>query len=131
MFHLPKWKNQSETAEKQKLPLSSHSPSQERGLFMSPSNQFPGKVDTYFDVPGTSSHNLTFLVYTHELRASQVTQWSRIRLPMQETRVRFPSWADPLEEEITTHSNILAWKNPVNRGAWWATAHRAAASDTD
>ena len=42
---------------------------------MSPSNQFPGKVDTYFDVPGTSSHNLTFLVYTPELRASQVAQW--------------------------------------------------------
>lgn len=42
---------------------------------MSVSNQFPGKVNSYFDVPGTSSHNLTALVYTPELRASQVAQW--------------------------------------------------------
>lgn len=42
---------------------------------MSVSNQFPGKVDSYFDVPDTSSHILTALVYTPELRASQVAQW--------------------------------------------------------
>ena len=39
---------------------------------MSVSNQFPGKVNSYFDVAGTSSHNLTALVYIPELRASQV-----------------------------------------------------------
>ena len=30
---------------------------------------------------------------------------------------------DPLEEEIATYSSILAWKNPMDRGAWWATVH--------
>ena len=25
---------------------------------------------------------------------------------------------DPLEEEMATHSNILAWKNLMDRGAW-------------
>ena len=28
----------------------------------------------------------------------------------QETRVRSLGWEDPLEEGITTHSSILAWK---------------------
>ena len=27
---------------------------------------------------------------------------------------------DPLEEGMPTHSNILAWENPMDRGAWWA-----------
>ena len=36
----------------------------------------------------------------------------RIRLPMQETWVRFLCWEDPLEEEMATHSNILVCKIP-------------------
>ena len=31
---------------------------------------------------------------------------------MQETWVRSLGWEDPLEEEMTTHSSILAWKIP-------------------
>ena len=31
---------------------------------------------------------------------------------MQETRVRSLSWEDPLEKEMATHSNILAWRIP-------------------
>ena len=31
---------------------------------------------------------------------------------------------DPLEEEMATQSSILAWKNSMNREAWWVTAHR-------
>ena len=35
------------------------------------------------------------------------------RLPaMWETRVRFLDWEDPLEEEMATHSSILAWRIP-------------------
>ena len=30
---------------------------------------------------------------------------------------------DPLEEEMATHSSVLAWENPMDRGAWWATVH--------
>ena len=29
---------------------------------------------------------------------------------MQETWVQFLVWEDPLEEEMTTHSRILAWE---------------------
>ena len=31
---------------------------------------------------------------------------------MQETRVQFLGWEDPLEEEMVTHSSILAWEIP-------------------
>ena len=39
---------------------------------------------------------------------------------MQETRVRFLDWEDPLEKEMATHSTILAWRI-MDRGAWQAT----------
>ena len=31
---------------------------------------------------------------------------------MQETRVRFLGWEDPLEEGMATHSSVLAWRIP-------------------
>ena len=37
---------------------------------------------------------------------------------MQETWVRSLSWEDPLEEGMGTHSSILAWRIPMDRGAW-------------
>ena len=27
----------------------------------------------------------------------------------------------PLEKEMATHSSVLAWKNPMGKGAWLAT----------
>ena len=37
---------------------------------------------------------------------------------VQETWVQSLSWEDPLEKGTATHSSILAWKIPVDRGAW-------------
>ena len=31
---------------------------------------------------------------------------------MQEMQIQFLRWEDPLEEEMATHSNILAWEIP-------------------
>ena len=42
---------------------------------------------------------------------------------MQETWVQSLGWEDPLEKGMATHSNILAWRIPMDRGAWWATVH--------
>ena len=39
-------------------------------------------------------------------------------------------WADPLEEGMATHSSILAWRIPKDRGAWQATVHGVAKSQT-
>ena len=35
-----------------------------------------------------------------------------------------------LKEGMATHSSILAWRIPMNRGAWWATVHGVAKSRT-
>ena len=29
-------------------------------------------------------------------------------------------WEDPLEESMATHSSILGWRIPMDRGAWQA-----------
>ena len=42
---------------------------------------------------------------------------------MWETWVWSLSWEDPLEEGIATHSSILAWRIPMDRGAWRATVY--------
>ena len=41
-----------------------------------------------------------------------MAQGYRIRLPMQEMQVRSLGREDPLEEEMATHSSILAWRIP-------------------
>ena len=47
---------------------------------------------------------------------------------VQETWVRFLGQEDPLEKGMASHSSILAWKNPMNRGTWQATVHGVAES---
>ena len=49
---------------------------------------------------------------------------------MRETWVQSLGWEDPLEEGTATHSSILAWRIPMDRGAWWATVHGVAKSQT-
>ena len=48
---------------------------------------------------------------------------------MQETLVQFLGQEDLLEKEMVTHSSILAGDS-MNRGAWWATVHGVAKSQT-
>ena len=49
---------------------------------------------------------------------------------MWETWVWSLGWEDPLEEGMATHSCILAWRIPMDRGAWRATVRGIAESDT-
>ena len=51
-------------------------------------------------------------------------------LAMQETWGRSLGWEDPLEKEIATHSSILAERIPMDRGAWQATVHGVAKSQS-
>ena len=37
-------------------------------------------------------------------------------------------WEDPLAKEMATHSSILAWENPMDRGAWRTVVHEVAKS---
>ena len=47
---------------------------------------------------------------------------------LQETWVQSLGGEDPLEEGMATHSSILPWENPMDRGAWQATVHRVTKS---
>ena len=40
---------------------------------------------------------------------------------MQETWVQSLGWEDPLEKGMATPSSILAWRIPMDQGAWKAT----------
>ena len=46
------------------------------------------------------------------IRASLIAQLVKNFPAMQETRVQFLGWEDPLEKEMATHSSILAWEIP-------------------
>ena len=49
---------------------------------------------------------------------------------MQEIWARFLGQEDPPEEGMATHSNILAWRTPMDRGAWWAAVYGVAQNQT-
>ena len=49
---------------------------------------------------------------------------------MRETQVGSLGSEDPLEEGMATHSSTLAWRIPMHRGAWQATGHGVAKSQT-
>ena len=55
--------------------------------------------------------------------ASMVAQIVKNPPEMWETWVRSLGWKDPMEEGMATHSRILAWWIPMDRGAWQATVH--------
>ena len=62
--------------------------------------------------------------------ASLVAQWIKNLPAVQETWVPSLGWEDPLEEDVATHSSILAWRIPMDRGTWRATVHGVAKSLT-
>ena len=39
-------------------------------------------------------------------------------------------WEDPPEEGMATHSSILIWRIPMDRGAWQAAVHGVSKSRT-
>ena len=70
-------------------------------------------------------------------RTSLVAQMVKNPPAMQETQVRSLLWEDPLEDEMATHSSILAWRIPWTEepgglqsiglqrvGHDWATKHQ-------
>ena len=62
--------------------------------------------------------------------ASLVAQMVKNLPAMQETWVQSLGWEDPLEEGMATHSSVLAWRTPMDRGTWQATVPRVSKSQT-
>ena len=69
-----------------------------------------------------------FLPPYDKQQASLVDQMVKNPPAMWETWVQSLGWEDALEEGMETHSGILAWRIPRDRGAWWATVHGVAQS---
>ena len=67
---------------------------------------------------------------TFKVSASLVVQMVKNLPAMRETWVQSLGWEDPLEEGMATHSSILAWRIPMDRGTWWATVHGVSKSWT-
>ena len=65
-----------------------------------------------------------------DIGASLVAQLVKNLPEMQATPIQFLGWEDPLEQGMATHSSILAWRIPMDKGAWQATVHRVAKSQT-
>ena len=51
-------------------------------------------------------------------KASLVAQIVKNLPAIQETMVQCLGWEDPLKKGMATHSSILAWRIPMDRGAW-------------
>ena len=62
--------------------------------------------------------------------ASLVAQMAKNPPEIWETWVQSLGWEDPLEEGMVTHSTILAWRIPMDRGAQWATVLGVTKSQT-
>ena len=57
------------------------------------------------------------------IQASLVAQTVKNPPEMWETWVRVLGWEDPLKQGKATHSSILAWRIPMDRGAWGKKLH--------
>ena len=62
--------------------------------------------------------------------ASLAAQTVKSLPAMWETWVQSLGWEVPLEESMATRSSILAWRIPLDSGAWWATVLGVAKSRT-
>ena len=79
-------------------------------------------------------HTLLYIIHTHthtHIYKMGFPDDSVNNLPaVQETWVQSQGWENALEEGMSTHSSILAWRTPMARGAWWTTDHEVAKSWT-
>ena len=89
-----------------------------------PTWQFEGKFSSWIRAP------LFLQLSRLYLGASLVVSDGKASPVMQEPWVRSPGQEDPLEKKMATHSSILAWKIPMDRGVWRATVHGVAELDT-
>ena len=65
-----------------------------------------------------------------QVAAHRIAQLVKNLPAMRQTWVQSLGWEDPQEEGMATHSSILAWRIPRDRGAWQDVVHGVAKSWT-
>ena len=91
-----------------------------------PRTEDPGRLQSMGSHSGAWLSDYTFMI----CRAPLVAQTVKNPPAMWETWAQSLGWEDPLEEGMATHSSILAWGIPTDRGACWAAVHGVAKSWT-
>ena len=68
---------------------------------------------------------------SHNTLASLVAQMVKNLPAMPETWIQSLDWEDTLEKGMAAHSNTLAWRIPMDRGAWglWSMGLRSDRAD--
>ena len=77
---------------------------------------------------GLSRHFIK--IYTCQIRTCKVAQMVKNLSAMRETWVESLGWENLLEEGMATHSSILVWRSPMDRGTWWSVVHGVTKSQT-
>ena len=95
---------------------------------------FQARVLEWGAIAFSESMNIMYVM------TSLVAQLVKNPSAMWKTWAQSLGWEEPLEEGMATHSSILAWRIlmdrglvwriPMDRGAWQATVHRVAKSQT-
>ena len=73
-------------------------------------------------------HGFNPIPFSHQ--GCPVAQMVKNPPAVRETWVWSLGWEDPLEEGLATHPSILAWRIPMDRGAWRAAVPRVVKSQT-
>ena len=81
---------------------------------MIPEQAKPSNVIHYNQIGFIPGHNPVFLSFPGGSDSKE-------SIAVQETLILLLVWEDPLEEGIASHPSILAWRIPMDRGAWQAT----------
>ena len=85
----------------------------------------PGSIPGLGSIPGEGTS------YPLQYPGFPMAKMVKNLLAMRETWVEFLGWEDTLEEGgHATHSSILAWRIPMDRGAWGSTFQAVAKSQT-
>ena len=84
----------------------------------------------YINLSSNPSHGFRVTHDVYLPLASLVAQMVKNPPEIWETCIRSLGWEDSLEEGMAIHSSILAWRIPMDRGAWQATVNQVAKSQT-
>ena len=101
--------------------MCSHSLKERTSLVVQLVKESTCKAEDPGSIPGSGRSSGEGIGYPLQYSwASLVAQMVKNPPAMRETWAASLGWEDSLEEGMATHSSILPWRSPVDRGAWGA-----------